>query len=111
MLGGILSIVQSLVHVAASSDDPAAMQRKVDGILAGRNADANRIAGELGVRAPVSLRVNPDVDAHTHAKITTGKSDNKFGIPAIPTTTYVEGTWHDGRTCPMPAARTALRRA
>jgi len=35
----------------------------------------------LGVRAPVSLRVNPDVDARTHAKITTGKADNKFGIP------------------------------
>jgi LacI family transcriptional regulator len=27
---------------------------------------------------------------------------NKFGVPAIPTTTYVEGTWHDGATCPMP---------
>ena len=28
---------------------------------------------------------------------------NKFGVPKIPTTTYVEGTWHDGATCPMPA--------
>jgi diaminopimelate decarboxylase len=35
----------------------------------------------LGVEAPVSIRVNPDVDARTHAKITTGKADNKFGIP------------------------------
>ncbi|MBM3854913.1 MAG: diaminopimelate decarboxylase, partial [Verrucomicrobia bacterium] len=34
-----------------------------------------------GVKAPIAIRVNPDVDAHTHAKITTGKSDNKFGIP------------------------------
>ena len=33
-----------------------------------------------GVTAPVSIRINPDVDAHTHDKITTGKSENKFGI-------------------------------
>ena len=39
------------------------------------------VAGKLGVRAPVAIRVNPDVDAKTHAKITTGKSENKFGIP------------------------------
>ena len=32
-------------------------------------------------KAPVALRINPDVDARTHAKITTGKSENKFGIP------------------------------
>ena len=40
----------------------------------------NTIAGELGKKAPVALRVNPNVDAKTHAKITTGKSENKFGI-------------------------------
>jgi diaminopimelate decarboxylase len=40
----------------------------------------NQIAGELGRKAPVALRVNPNVDAKTHAKITTGKSENKFGI-------------------------------
>ena len=34
----------------------------------------------MGRRAPVALRINPDVDARTHAKITTGKSENKFGI-------------------------------
>ena len=44
-------------------------------------ARINHVAGRLGVKAPVAIRVNPDVDAHTHAKITTGKSDNKFGIP------------------------------
>ncbi|HWA87848.1 MAG TPA: diaminopimelate decarboxylase [Opitutus sp.] len=44
-------------------------------------ARINHVAGTLGVKAPVAIRVNPDVDAHTHAKITTGKSDNKFGIP------------------------------
>ena len=40
----------------------------------------NRVAGELGVIAPISLRVNPDVDAHTHPYISTGLKDNKFGI-------------------------------
>jgi diaminopimelate decarboxylase len=44
-------------------------------------ARINHVAGKLGLEAPVAIRVNPDVDAHTHAKITTGKSDNKFGIP------------------------------
>ncbi len=41
----------------------------------------DRIARAKGLRAPVALRVNPDVDALTHAKISTGKSENKFGIP------------------------------
>jgi len=39
------------------------------------------VAVGLGVEAPVTIRVNPDVDAKTHAKIATGKSENKFGIP------------------------------
>jgi diaminopimelate decarboxylase len=39
-----------------------------------------QVAGAMGVTARVSLRINPDVDAGTHAKITTGKADNKFGI-------------------------------
>ncbi len=39
------------------------------------------VAVSKGVSAPVSIRVNPDVDAKTHAKISTGKSENKFGIP------------------------------
>ena len=37
-------------------------------------------ARERGASAPVALRVNPDVDARTHAKISTGKAENKFGI-------------------------------
>ncbi|QHD51335.1 diaminopimelate decarboxylase [Vreelandella aquamarina] len=41
----------------------------------------NAVAGELGKVAPVSLRVNPDVDAGTHPYISTGLKDNKFGIP------------------------------
>lgn len=40
----------------------------------------NRIAGELGKIAPISLRVNPDVDAHTHPYISTGLKENKFGV-------------------------------
>lgn len=40
----------------------------------------DRIAGETGVTAPVSLRVNPDVDAKTHPYIATGLRDNKFGV-------------------------------
>ena len=38
------------------------------------------IAASRGLRAPCALRVNPDVDAGTHAKISTGKADNKFGV-------------------------------
>ncbi|MEN4749566.1 diaminopimelate decarboxylase [Pseudomonas sp. Ps21-P2] len=38
------------------------------------------VAAEMGVRAPVSLRVNPDVDAGTHPYISTGLKENKFGI-------------------------------
>jgi diaminopimelate decarboxylase len=41
----------------------------------------NHVAGKVGVKAPIAIRVNPDVDANTHAKITTGTSANKFGIP------------------------------
>ncbi|MEX2382251.1 MAG: diaminopimelate decarboxylase [Opitutales bacterium] len=42
----------------------------------------NQIAGRMDRKAPVAIRVNPNIDAKTHAKITTGKSENKFGIPA-----------------------------
>ncbi len=41
----------------------------------------SRLAVETGRTARISIRVNPDVDAGTHAKISTGKSENKFGIP------------------------------
>ncbi len=41
----------------------------------------SEVATSLGVEAPITIRVNPDVDARTHAKIATGKSENKFGIP------------------------------
>ena len=39
------------------------------------------VAAGMGLQAPVAVRVNPDVDAKTHAKITTGRSEDKFGIP------------------------------
>ncbi|HWF65445.1 MAG TPA: diaminopimelate decarboxylase [Rhizomicrobium sp.] len=41
----------------------------------------NGLAMATGKRAPVTLRVNPDIDARTHAKITTGTSETKFGVP------------------------------
>jgi diaminopimelate decarboxylase len=44
-------------------------------------AALNQVALSLGRRAPVALRVNPDVDARTHSKIATGGAETKFGIP------------------------------
>jgi diaminopimelate decarboxylase len=41
----------------------------------------SEVAAGKGMRARIAIRVNPDVDAHTHAKISTGKSENKFGVP------------------------------
>lgn len=43
----------------------------------------NAVAVEKGVKAPVALRINPDVDARTHEKISTGKGENKFGLPLV----------------------------
>ena len=40
----------------------------------------NAVAGQLGVKADITIRVNPDIDAGTHEKITTGRKENKFGI-------------------------------
>ena len=41
----------------------------------------SEVASSMGATAPITIRVNPDVDAKTHEKIATGKSENKFGIP------------------------------
>ena len=41
----------------------------------------SELAASMGAEVPVAIRVNPDVDAKTHEKIATGKSENKFGIP------------------------------
>ncbi|MCD8287773.1 MAG: diaminopimelate decarboxylase, partial [Porphyromonadaceae bacterium] len=40
----------------------------------------DKLAGEMGKTAPVALRINPNIDAHTHHYITTGLNENKFGI-------------------------------
>src|SRR5450756_310984 len=42
----------------------------------------NQIACAMGRKAPISIRVNPDIDAKTHAHISTGRKESKFGIPA-----------------------------
>lgn len=44
-------------------------------------ATLDRVARSMNRRAPVTLRINPDIDAGTHAKITTGTAETKFGIP------------------------------
>jgi diaminopimelate decarboxylase len=44
-------------------------------------SEISKVASELDTEVPVTLRINPDVDAKTHLKISTGKSENKFGIP------------------------------
>ncbi len=48
------------------------------------------VAQQLGVTAPVAFRINPDVDAKTHAKISTGKAENKFGIDIPSVRRFVE---------------------
>ena len=49
------------------------------------------LAAARGIEAPAVLRVNPDVDAKTHAKISTGKAENKFGVPIMRASeTYAE---------------------
>lgn len=46
-------------------------------------AALDAVAGSLGKRAAIAIRINPDVDARTHAKINTGKAETKFGIPFV----------------------------
>jgi diaminopimelate decarboxylase len=43
--------------------------------------DLNEVAQAMGVQAPITIRLNPDIDAKTHAKITTGTAETKFGVP------------------------------
>jgi diaminopimelate decarboxylase len=66
---------------------PAEMRQALEAGIGGFNVESaaelaalNQVAGDLGVRAPVSLRVNPDVDAATHPYIATGLKQSKFGI-------------------------------
>jgi diaminopimelate decarboxylase len=57
------------------------------------------VASGMGTVAPVSFRINPDVDALTHAKISTGKSENKFGIP------WTDGPRVYARAATLPGIR------
>jgi diaminopimelate decarboxylase len=50
------------------------------------------VAARLGLTARASVRINPDVDARTHAKISTGKADNKFGVSMAEARTWFDGT-------------------
>src|SRR3546814_13323393 len=52
----------------------------------------SEVAVARGTTAPVALRVNPDVDAGTHAKITTGRADTKFGIEAAAARHFLHAT-------------------
>jgi len=56
------------------------LQFNVESVEEARTLSA--LASSLGQVAPIGFRINPDVEAGTHAKITTGTADNKFGIPA-----------------------------
>ncbi len=56
----------------------------------------NEIAGDKGVIAPISFRVNPDVNAQSHPYITTGLKENKFGIPSE----YVMKAYQEAMQCP-----------
>lgn len=56
----------------------------------------SEVATSLGLIAPVSLRVNPDIDAGTHEKITTGRKENKFGIEW----TQARAVYHKARALP-----------
>lgn len=66
-----------------ASELAAALQMGVGQINVESSAELetlNAVAGQLGVKADITIRVNPDIDAGTHAKITTGRKENKFGI-------------------------------
>lgn len=66
----------------------AEMQAALDAGIGQMNVESaeeleelNQIAAARGLRAPVALRVNPDIDARTHDKISTGRAGDKFGVP------------------------------
>lgn len=109
-LGGGFDIVSAgeLKRVIAAGGDPKkctfagvaktreeitfALQNEIYAFNAESEAELSlidEVAGELGVKAPVALRVNPHVDAKTHKYISTGKAENKFGVD-FP---FVEGVY------------------
>lgn len=67
---------------------PAEMRAALEGGIRQFNVESepelealSAVAGSMGLTAPIALRVNPDVDARTHEKISTGRKTDKFGIP------------------------------
>ena len=59
----------------------------------------SEVASGLGITADIAVRINPDVDAKTHEKITTGKSENKFGIDlAVALEVYMRAAQLPGST-------------
>ncbi|MDE6309307.1 MAG: diaminopimelate decarboxylase [Muribaculaceae bacterium] len=58
----------------------------------------HQLATSMGVKAPIALRINPNIDAHTHKYITTGTAENKFGIPLATLDRAIEKAleWADG---------------
>ncbi|MCB1390769.1 MAG: diaminopimelate decarboxylase [Rhodobacteraceae bacterium] len=67
---------------------PAEMRQALEGGIRQFNVESepelealSAIASAMGVEAPITLRVNPDVDAKTHEKISTGRKEDKFGVP------------------------------
>ena len=68
----------------------------------------SEVAASMGVVAPITIRVNPDVDARTHEKIATGKKDNKFGIPIDrASAVYAEAAALPGAATAVPVAAAA----
>ncbi|MBN8290874.1 diaminopimelate decarboxylase [Rhodobacter sp. NTK016B] len=67
---------------------PAEMRMALEGGIRQFNVESepelealSRVAAAMGAEAPITLRVNPDVDAKTHEKISTGRKEDKFGVP------------------------------
>jgi len=67
---------------------PAEMRQALEGGIRQFNVESepelealSAVAASMGVEAPIALRVNPDVDAKTHEKISTGRKEDKFGVP------------------------------
>lgn len=80
------SLANTIVSGVGKRDDEieAALNAKCRYICIESGAELDaviRVAARLGVQAPVTVRVNPDVDAKTHPYISTGLRENKFGVP------------------------------
>jgi len=70
-----------------------------------------RIAANKGVRAPIAIRVNPDIGAGGHAKISTGKADNKFGVSMSEAARLYAQAANDAGLKPVGVAATSAARS